>query len=596
MKAGTYMHEAKNVSAVMGRKSDVSVVFAGGEAATDGNVIQLPSVNQEKDMSNEEVMVARGYVDHEAAHVKWTTDAYKKANMRAVKGAPEGKAKLMQATLNALEDVRIEEHLIDTYEGSRDHLDATADAVIEEVVSSMGPEELGSMPAEQIGPLAMTWYGRGRRSYGKRGAECFAQLSGEVQEMVMKAVDGLHKDSTPEDVVGRAKSFIEWVEAEAEQEESEGEGEGEGEGGEGSGEGSGEGEAKSEGEGGSSGEVEEKATSAGEPIDPSEASKEAVEKALASDPSEAESGNYYRRFTDAKDTVYGKDELRKDGKEFRSTVNGMTGQINVVRRKLERMLMARMKRDWTGGKLRGRLDTRRLVGAYGGEETVFKMREESSELDTAVCILVDHSGSMGGRIRLAQQATIALAEALEPTPIKLAITGFKTERNSREDFREYSKSVRDGHHFSSISPVAMLNYKEYDESLHRCHEELGGMLMSFGGIAGIHNIDGVSVEKAGMELANRVEKRKVLMVLSDGFPEDDEMDRSQMFGHLKSVVRGLEEKGVEVFGIGIESGAVRRFYDKCVVLNDISELETELIDRMSNVLVGGEWDARRVAS
>ena len=64
---------------------------------------------------------------------------------------------------------------------------------------------------------------------------------------------------------------------------------------------------------------------------------------------------------------------------------------------------------------------------------------------------------------------------------------------------------------------------------------------------------------------------------------------------VTSIARNPAARG-EVFGIGIESGAVRRFYDKCVVLNDISELETELIDRMSNVLVGGEWDARRVAS
>ena len=79
MKASTYMYEAKNVSGVMGRHSEVKVVFGGENASTNGSVITLPSVNEDHEMSEVDVKVARGYVDHEAAHVRWTdNEAWKK--------------------------------------------------------------------------------------------------------------------------------------------------------------------------------------------------------------------------------------------------------------------------------------------------------------------------------------------------------------------------------------------------------------------------------------------------------------------------------------------------------------------------------------
>ena len=85
------------------------------------------------------------------------------------------------------------------------------------------------------------------------------------------------------------------------------------------------------------------------------------------------------------------------------------------------------------------------------------------------------------------------------------------------------------------------------------------------------------------------------MVMSDGLPEDSEMDRQQMNGHLKSVVADLEKRGVEVFGVGIQTKAVERFYRYFTVVNDTDDLEKELVDRMSNVLVGGSWDVRKAS-
>jgi len=598
MKTGTYMHEAKNVSAILGRKSDVSVVFAGDEAATNGKIIQLPSVNEQKEMTEQEVAIARGYVDHEAAHVKWTTKDYSRAMKAAVERAADKDKELVRSTINALEDVRIEKHLLDTYAGCKDNLSAVADSVVEPLLERLSAEDktLGDVPAREVGPLSMTWYGRGCSSYGVKGAEAFTQLDATVQQQVIDVMAGLNKNTSAEELIRMAEQYVQMLnmeEQEKEEEEKEEEKEQQekresigGSKGE-SGKESTEGEERTEvGEGCESTEATESQT-----LDPDKMKARVMKQALGAYDNTV-SGDFYRRVTDKKDTVYTKEQLKVDDNRFKDVVTSLTGQINVVRRRLERMLMARMKRDWRGGKLQGRLDTRRLVGAYGCEENVYKMREEDDELDTAVSIAVDHSGSMSGcRIALAQKATIALAEALEPTPIKLAISGFKTELLDREDQATYLAG-----HYSSASPVAIFKYKDFDEGIHRCRGSLGGMIRSRSHVGGIHNIDGVSVHKIGRELMARPERRKVLIVLSDGLPEDDLMDEAQMNSHLKSVVKELNKGGVEVFGIGIQSSAVKRFYDNCVVLHDASELDKELIDRMSKVLIGGEWNARRVAS
>ena len=59
-----------------------------------------------------------------------------------------------------------------------------------------------------------------------------------------------------------------------------------------------------------------------------------------------------------------------------------------------------------------------------------------------------------------------------------------------------------------------------------------------------------------------------------------------MEAHLKSVITSLANKGVEVFGIGIESEAVSSYYPNYAVLNDVSDLEKEVIGKMDNLLIG----------
>jgi len=122
MKSSTFQHELIQTSSVFGRKSDVDVVFTGDQACTDGKKIILPAIDIASDINQETAMVMRGYVDHEAAHVRETTmSTIRRANNQAEKDGD----KLLPTLLNCVEDIRIERNVIKQYPGALKNLRAT---------------------------------------------------------------------------------------------------------------------------------------------------------------------------------------------------------------------------------------------------------------------------------------------------------------------------------------------------------------------------------------------------------------------------------------------------------------------------------------
>ena len=57
--------------------------------------------------------------------------------------------------------------------------------------------------------------------------------------------------------------------------------------------------------------------------------------------------------------------------------------------------------------------------------------------------------------------------------------------------------------------------------------------------------------------------------------------------HLASVVSSLIADGIDVFGIGIESDAVSSYYPNYAVLHNLNDLESEVISKMDDMLIGG---------
>ena len=83
-------------------------------------------------------------------------------------------------------------------------------------------------------------------------------------------------------------------------------------------------------------------------------------------------------------------------------------------------------------------------------------------------------------------------------------------------------------------------------------------------------------------ILERKEKRKIIIVLSDGSPADGIGDP---YYALKQVTKEILSAGrVDLYGIGILDRNVEEFYPKHKVINNINELENALVDVMSKAL------------
>lgn len=98
------------LASILGRKYGVQVNIDGDSAYTNGNVIQLPALPLDGDVTL--IGLARGYIDHESAHIR-STDF---EALKAAKLTP-----LEKHIWNIIEDWRVENALSAIYPGCREN-------------------------------------------------------------------------------------------------------------------------------------------------------------------------------------------------------------------------------------------------------------------------------------------------------------------------------------------------------------------------------------------------------------------------------------------------------------------------------------------
>lgn len=262
----------------------------------------------------------------------------------------------------------------------------------------------------------------------------------------------------------------------------------------------------------------------------------------------------------------------------------MASELGVMQRKFMRSLVAKLERGWDDGRIFGRLDTRRLVSAYNGKEEVYRRKEESKELDTAVTLLIDCSGSMWrNEIYLAQSTAIAMVEALDRTGVKTEVLGFTNGSLPPKVFAEARGPVFG----SRLCKLQHYIFKSFDDSLRDSRAGLGSItdqdMRS--------NVDGEAVFWAAQRLKRAQERRKVLFVLSDGMPAYPANRGMSPQNHLRYVTNEIVKEGlVECVGIGIMSDAVKQFYPKWHVIHSLDELSGTVMDQLSKMLLGQRFE------
>ncbi|MBO6508748.1 MAG: hypothetical protein JJ979_09775 [Roseibium sp.] len=258
--------------------------------------------------------------------------------------------------------------------------------------------------------------------------------------------------------------------------------------------------------------------------------------------------------------------------------------VGAMQKDVERMMAARSRSVHVPGFRSGRLHSAGLHRLATGDERIFRRKEVHTTKDTAVTLLIDNSGSMGGaKMNTAMTAGFALSQTLERVSILNEVIGFTTAYTRNQDINPSTvraEENRMGRRFNRVDPLYHPIYKEFGERLtppvkKRFADGRGNQAFLCA------NVDGESVLFAAWRLLARKEERKVMIVLSDGAPCG-----SGSRPHLKKTVEDCQRMGIEMIGIGIQSNEVRHFYPRNFTINRPDELPEAVMKELKRILLG----------
>jgi cobalamin biosynthesis protein CobT len=196
---------------------------------------------------------------------------------------------------------------------------------------------------------------------------------------------------------------------------------------------------------------------------------------------------------------------------------------------------------------RGKLDTNSLHKLLAGQPKIFRRAGTRTGLDTAVHLLVDISGSMTGMTDLASLAAYSLCEALHSVPgINAAATAFPGKPVQMKGQREPNPCT--------VAPIL-----GHGEPLHRRFS-----LYSSGGTP-----LGEAVWWVVQRFSRLRESRKIIIVVTDGVPDSEP--------NALAAIEEARRMGIEIYGLGLRNEAVKELLPgSSFVLYSLAELPEKL--------------------
>ena len=550
------------VAAALGNRLGVRVMVTGQTARTDGEMIVIPAYDG-KDPNYRDV--AWGYLAHEAAHIRYTDfGVFKTACTTPIR----------KAILNILEDIRIEKRLAESYPGTR----FTIEKTVAQLIAEGGYES----PSEESHPavLLQAYLLFGLRSHvlGQNLLKGMAQDARDrLQEMVPSSVfdfletiyTDVEKLKDTQEALSLTDQILLMFENELMQEEREGLA-----------------DNKSQQESdtdpskpddclssdGTSAESDEGTDSgssdANGTVESLAGRTSYLRQLLRADESDLNSdlfetirdGLALRNEEAARITLPVADEPPLDLVQGRLLLEKALAESGRLRASLQGLVQANRLSKPVTRRSGHRMDSNRLNRLGWNDPKVFRRMESRKAPNTAVHILIDRSPSMsalvahegitiGRRIDLAWEATISLALALEGIHgVNAGITAFPG---------------RDGE-ASSVYSVLPHGF-----SIRSRVESLGCDLDGSTPLA-------EAIWFAGCQLVQQREERKVVLVLTDGIPDD--------LDETLDILARCRSSNIEVTGIGLGI-QVDRVFESCVSVERIRDLSAQLTDVCKKLLV-----------
>lgn len=311
-------------------------------------------------------------------------------------------------------------------------------------------------------------------------------------------------------------------------------------------------------------------------------------KKLVEDGARADAKKHHRYVPDhemkKRDRFFKPEKLEGADENYKKARADVNAQIGAIRSKQLAYIQTITRKRLVPNQDSGRLDTQRLASVRTGSVDVFNFIKKGRNLDTCFEVLLDLSGSMGSgdfkgcAAYYAKRTAIGLAEPWESLRIPYEMIGFSNNHSRMRGVEHTEGCVR-------RAPFDFFIFKGWNERLAVCRER-------FVHIRGHHdNADGEAVHAAACRLAIRPEKRRILVVISDGLPCHSGVDTHALNEHLKATVTQITRAGIEVIGVGAGTDAPTHFYNKStgasnMIIKDLSKLATTLFTTLRDRMLG----------
>jgi uncharacterized protein YegL len=196
----------------------------------------------------------------------------------------------------------------------------------------------------------------------------------------------------------------------------------------------------------------------------------------------------------------------------------------------------------------------KICNAITGDVRIYRAEARKRIPNAAIQLLLDRSESMNGivsgnvtRIQLARRAALGLACTLDMfSHIGFAAAAFPAEEDK------------------------IIDLQKFDQTARSCAGLYGG-LSATGGTP-LAN----ALMRAAQRLSTRKEDRKIIIVISDGEPNEKDA--------VRKVVKRCERSGFEMYGLSIENNALSNFIDRTAVLTDGAYLPEALFDLAGKIV------------
>lgn len=561
----------------------VVVGFHGDSAfcSFEHSYVNLPALPKGAVVPWRIALELQGFAAHEAAHLMWTDERDRQRML-----TPEEKADpLFLETWNCIEDYMIERNWLLTYEGAAKCFAATETRCCHKYAETWNKNPDIAKDLRIVGPLSLTWL---RSIYfgldAPESAQCLQTLPAGLQKRVEAYFDSIIDVQTTADCIVAARQIYADIlkdpfdpldppaDPNAGQNQGQGQGQGQGAGGPSGQPGGG------KGQGGATGTP----APASAPLK-TQATLDHVSQEIASQ-NPGQAPMKWTSFTVESNGSAGpaKDQLTapEGAKVYAKAEAALQSVAATTASQLRRALVARTRERWRGGRSDGELDHRRVTEAFLGQPEIYRRKTRAEDLDTAVQIVIDCSGSMASEIPVCQQLAIILHQAFYGTPISYEILGYTTGsfEDLPADAKTMAKAIRAWNKQNNkaadndVRAISLYEFKGFGGRAHEIPTTLGNMgKVPMGGTPTAD-----AIIEAHKRLARRTEKRHVMFVLTDGAPDDSTA--------CKAAVKAVEAAGVSVIGIGIGSDAVKRCFRDWVLLAEARDLPALILTKIADTL------------